>query len=388
MNEFWFLNNDIPTDVLSRLPTKTLLGLKCVSKEWHRLISDRSFVHLQLKKTEPISGFFFQERYQWCNEDIESISYIPVENLGEEGAQVHKDMVLDFLPQSVVVAASCHGLVCCRTCSPSLDPQIYVCNPSNKDFVTLKLPSPDVGKSLALAFDPFKDPIDVSTNFKVVRVCQAENETEDLDSLFLFDIYSSLTGSWKRSSEICVCKHNLYKNKGIYIKGIMYWMTDRDQVVMFDLENELSWLIDGPFPSTGFNSIPEICIGESDGHLHYVLLCEQGLQLWVLEDHFASRWELKCSIELDKWEEENPQFLYKIQERVEKRVAIHMVAWVDPLAYKDGLLLMRVSSDVYLYNFETRKMKRLCALSLLGPNSLFAPIVLPYATSLVPVGHA
>ncbi|CBI35612.3 hypothetical protein VitviT2T_010325 [Vitis vinifera] len=58
-------SDDICMDVLSRLLTKTLLGLKCVYKRWHCIISNRSFIQDSSQRPEPLPGFFFQERYQW-----------------------------------------------------------------------------------------------------------------------------------------------------------------------------------------------------------------------------------------------------------------------------------------------------------------------------------
>lgn len=392
MKRRWFANNDIPIEVLSRLPTKTLLQLKCVSKEWQLLLSDRSFIKVQITRTdELISGFFFQERLQWCDTDIKSISYIPV-NM-ELGAEVHR-RVLGFLPESVVVLSSTNGLLCCRSCLPCPCPILYVCNPTNKEWVSLEFPTPDIGKSVALAFDTFRDPIDVSTNFKLVRVCQtvtknnnnsgSESETEE-ECVFSFDIYSSRTGSWRRSNEICKCTHNLFKNKGIFAEGMLYWLTDGDQVVMFDPEKEFSLLLNIPLPASHFSCIPEMCIGESEGKLHYVLVSEFGLQVWALKDWLVHQWELKCSIALDKLEEENSELLYNVQERVTDRVAIDMVPWIDPLAFKDGLVLMRVSTDIFSFHFETRKLRKLAKLSMVGQNSMFAPIVLPYVMGLVPL---
>ncbi|CAK9185568.1 unnamed protein product [Ilex paraguariensis] len=384
MDELWFQNNDIPIDVLSRLPTKALLSLKCVSKEFHSLISDCSILPLLVKRAEQLSGFFFQERFQWCDDDIKAISYIPVER-GEADVQC---TILDFLPESVVILASSNGLICCRSCFPSPQPAIYVCNPLNKEWVSLQWPAPDKGSSLALAFDPFRDLLDVSTNFRVVTVCQTETDTDADDYHFSFDIYSSAMGVWRKSVEICQCNHNLFKNKGIFIGGVLYWLTDGDQILMFDLENELALLIMVPLPSTQFKTIPEMCIGESEGRLHYVLISEDGLQLWVLEDHFASQWEFRYSISLEKLEEENSQYFYHLPERVASRVTIDRAPWMNPLAFKDGMLFMRVSADIYLCQIETGKMKKVCSLSALGSNSYFSPIVLPYTMSLVPLGRA
>ncbi|XP_059624862.1 F-box protein At5g49610-like [Cornus florida] len=378
----WFLNDDLTAAVLSRVPTITLLGFKRVWREWRRLISDRSFIQSQLKRMEPIAGLFFQERFHWCNDDIESVSYIPVTT----GSEV-KQTVLNFLPENVVVLGVSNGLLCCRSCFSSKRPVIYVCNPSNKEWVSLQWPAPDKRNILALVFDPFLDPVDVSTNFKVVRVHKIVTEAEDTDYstviemedlYFSFGIYSSESGTWRRSMEICQCNHNLLKNKGICIGKVLYWPTDGDKVLMFDVEKELSWLLTVPVPHT----LPEICIGESERQLHYVLISEDGLQVWVLEDYLESKWEIKYFIALDKMEEENPEFLCNTQQRVANRGDI---PWMDPLAYKDGLLFMRVSTGIFSYHFETREMEELCSLSVLGSNSLLSPILLPYSLSLVPL---
>lgn len=385
MEEIGFLNSDVPINVLSRLPTKTLFGLKCVSRGWYRLISDRTFINTQVQlqqRHEPISGFLFQERFRWCDADIHTNTFIPI---GEEGNTKVNHRVFDFLPEHIVILASSHGLVCCRSCFPSQDPLSYVCNPSNKDWISFKWNSKiEKGDSVALAFDPLQNPIDTSTDFKVIRV--RSNETELENYYFSFEIYSSKTKVWRTSKEVCDCNHNLMNNNGISIGGMLHWLTDADHILTFDVENELSWLVVVPFPATKFfNSVPVMCIGESENRLHYVVVSEYGLQIWVLEDLFESVWALKYSVELETLELENSQSFLNLKQRVAHRIEFDMDPYMDPLAFKDGILLMRVSNKIYLYHVESRKVEDLCSLLDLGPNSLVSPVVLPYSMSLVPL---
>ncbi|KAJ9129143.1 hypothetical protein P3X46_034071 [Hevea brasiliensis] len=254
MDKFGNLNTDIPFDVLSRLPTKDLVELKFVSKGWHQLVTDPSFIQVQSQRIQPLSGFFFQQRFQWCQDDIVIINYIPMK---WEGAELHKK-VFDFLPQDVVLLTSCNGLFCCRSCFPFEQPAIFVCNPLNKEWIKLDWAEPDKEKSIALAFDPFQDFSDNSANFKLVSVSQSETEQEEF--YFSFEIYSSKTRSWKLSKEICWCNSNLYKNKGVFIGGILHWLTDGDQILTFNVENEFAWLISAPLPAMELNSVPESCI--------------------------------------------------------------------------------------------------------------------------------
>ncbi|PIN17515.1 hypothetical protein CDL12_09826 [Handroanthus impetiginosus] len=389
MRRYWFANDDIPMNILSRLPSKTLNSLKYVSRGWQNLISDRSFIKSQSKNTEPVSGFFFQEIFQWADADNKSISYIPVDT---ENSNIWRS-VLNFLPEKVVILSSNNGLLCCRSCLPTSQPMIYVCNPLNKQWTSLQWPILGRNSIIALAFDPIHDPIDVSTDFKLVAVSKmkvkekVEEEEEEEEQSFFFDIYLSKTGSWIRSKEFCLCYHKITKNKGILVQGILYWLTDGNQILMFDPENELSCLVMAPLPGTHFSSIPDLCIGESLGKLCYVVISEYGLQLWVLEDYFASEWELKISLSLQDWEKENSSVLYNIWEKMAGRVYGHMLPWVDPLAFKDGTLLLRVSVNVYSYQLDTRMMKKLCEVADLGPKSMFSPIVVPYSMSLVPLGE-
>ncbi|KAL3618430.1 hypothetical protein CASFOL_038751 [Castilleja foliolosa] len=399
MRRFWFANDDLPIVILSRLSAKTLHYLKYVSKRWFNLISDRSFIASQLKKTEPVSGFFFQEIFEWTDQEgIEPISYIPVDN---QTVTVTRT-VLDFLPDNVVILSLNNGLLCCRSCFPNSQPKIYVCNPLTKKFTSLHWPNCDITQhsSISLAFDPFQNPVDTSTHFKLVAVSVVKNEIVDEDEdgiennyeeyVFSFDIFSSETGSWRRSNEQCISNYNLTKNKkNAMVNEVSYWLTDGFQILMFDPRYDLSLLVTAPLPPTEFSSIPEMCIGESEGKLHYVIVSEDGLQLWALQDHFGSTWELRMAIALDVLERENPKMpLYTLSEKVSLRVYKEMPAWIDPLSFKDGVLLLRVSANVYMYRFETREMKKLCHVSTLGPKSMCSPIVLPYSMSLVPLDGA
>ena len=103
--------------------------------------------------------------------------------------------VIDFLPEDVVMLASCNELVCCLSCFPAQaqDPAIYVCNPTNKEWIKFKSPSAlDNLITIGLVFDPTRDPVYSSTKFKLFRVRRLEIETDLSES-----------GAWTQSNEIC-----------------------------------------------------------------------------------------------------------------------------------------------------------------------------------------
>ncbi|KAL2330057.1 hypothetical protein Fmac_017638 [Flemingia macrophylla] len=386
-----FLNSDVLMEILSRIPAKELLSLKRVCKEWRRMISSRSFAKLHVGRAAGagdagLSGFILQERFVWCSDDIREVSYIPVDETARSNSTV-----LDFLPEDVVVLASCKGLVCCRSYFPCESPVVYVCNPCNRDCVRLdwpwKVPHYYGRKirsvALALAFD-----VDASKGFidtfKLVRVRKVEQEDEDgelVECYFTFELFSSEKGSWKQSSEICKCHCNLGKNEGLYIEGVLYWLTDGGWVLIFDVEKELACMVPPPVPAAEYTAIPEVCIGESEGRVQYVVVSEQGFHVWSLEDYYEVNWRLVYSKCLEEIEGEWPEFFIKLKKYVLERVN---GAWVNPLAFKDGLLLMKVCMGLYLFDIKNNRMVQACSnIQDLRSVCMFNPIVLPYSLSFV-----
>ncbi|MCL7044066.1 hypothetical protein MKW94_026589 [Papaver nudicaule] len=379
--DFGLANGDLCFEVLSRLQTKSLLELKLVSKQWGQLFSDLSFMQLHSQRATPIiSGFFFQGRFQCCDDDIEDISYVPVDR-GQ--IIVIRKNVLDFLPEKVVVMASSNGLICCRSCNTNKSfSAIYVCNPSSRQWVKLDWSREDRGIGLALV------PSGSSPEFRLVNLHRMPIEYQNndtLDYIYSFDIYSTRTGKWKTSEDMCLCKYNPAKNLGIYVSGILYWLTDGDGILAFDVENEKSHLIKLPVHRNPFKEAPEGCIGEFDGQLYYITIKDTGMQVWILENYYESEWVLESCISLDVMEQKNPDILYNAAKKMAN--PYDQNPWMDPLAFQDGLLLMKVCVTIVSYCLKTGRIKELCTFHSLGPNTLINPIVMPYSMSLVPLHH-
>ncbi|KAJ4713675.1 F-box protein [Melia azedarach] len=373
MGNFGFLNNDICFNVLSRLPTKDLLRLKCVCKLWCQLISDRIFRQVLSPRREPISGFFFLQKYHWYSDDIRTIGYISVERQSAGLCQP----VFNFLPEDVKVLASCNGLICCRSSFLSQDPALYVCNPLSKEWIRVNWTKPDIVASIGLACDPCQDTTNSLNNFKLVSVQLVETCPED--PYFSFNIYSSITGLWVKSEEISSCGGNLYANKVIFVKGYLYWLSNIAEILEFDVENEISSLIAIPFPNLDMESdlLYAPCIGESNGQLHFILVSDDGLlHIWTLEDF---GWNFKCSRSLEVIFEEHPSLRCKSD-----------IMWLtEALAFKDGYLLMKDCSNIYLYNVETNKMDKVLPTSELHEYSFGScSTALTYSMSLVPLNSA
>ncbi|XP_057740632.1 putative F-box protein At3g23950 [Arachis stenosperma] len=391
------LNGDIMFDILSRLQVKPLLGMKRVSRGWRAMISSFPFIKSQMEKTGlSLTGFIFQEKFQWCSDDIKTVSHIALDSQSSKKV-LHN--VFDFLPEYVVILASCDGLVCCRSCFPCSDPSVYLCNPSNKEWIRIQWPwhklKPSRNESIGIAFDfesdSRKECNEIFVKFKLVKLqfCLDEYEDEDEDDdeewYIEFHVYSSETKEWKVSSEVCHCDHNLIKNKGVHIGGVLHWLTDGDQVLSFDVEKELALLISVPVPAFEFSTVPEACIGDHNGKLHYVLVSEIGLHVWYLEDYYEFKWTLKHFKDLDEIEREYPQFFLNLKNHVSQRVSMESSPWMNPLGFKDGVLLLKVCATLYLYDIENNKISLACYVQDLSSKSMHDPTVFPHCLSLFPL---
>nr|GLL46933.1 F-box protein At5g49610-like [Ipomoea trifida] len=376
---------DMLIEILSRLPSKALAPMRLVSKNWKCIISDRNFIRHQLKRRENLSGFFFQDYcHDFRDADFKSVCYVSVDS---DFTKVEKG-VLNFLPEKVVILSSSNGLICCRSSFPCLEPVLYVCNPLNRECITLQWPnipkvsSPEqiTDSRTVLIFEPVKScKIDVSTDFQVVTVCQTKFYEGGFPIwLFSFHIYSSESKEWIKSTEMCCYNRSLQEAGCAIVEENIFWLTVGQNILMFKPKNEKCLFIKKPFPAPDFFDTVGTCLGESEGNLLFLRISkEDGVRVWELKDSISSEWIQKHCISLEDIEKENVC--------MESYLTTTPFPWINPLSFKDMTLFLRVSSYIYAFNFDTRKAKLLCPYSEYGPNDIFEHTVVPYTMSLAPL---
>lgn len=106
-------NVDMLTQILLRLPVKSLLVFKSVSKHWFSLISDPFFCNKynKFQKSLSIRGLHTRE-YLSCGVSSR-LQYVPLD--GSTSSAPFK--TLDFIndPSGIRIVQSCNGLICCRS---------------------------------------------------------------------------------------------------------------------------------------------------------------------------------------------------------------------------------------------------------------------------------
>ncbi|XP_050378217.1 F-box/kelch-repeat protein At3g23880-like [Argentina anserina] len=131
---------DIVVDILSRLPVKSLIRFRRVSKRWRSIVSDPQFAKLQFQNTT--QG---RRRLVYLLDDS-NIETLDLEPPSRWWASIRK-LTCPFEHEDqkrhrVMVVGSCNGLVCLSTriCSLASMTSIYIWNPSTG--FSLKLPDP------------------------------------------------------------------------------------------------------------------------------------------------------------------------------------------------------------------------------------------------------
>ncbi|KAF7153115.1 hypothetical protein RHSIM_Rhsim01G0013500 [Rhododendron simsii] len=276
-------NVDLLTEILLRLPAKSTIRLKSVSKHWLSLLSDSQFAtnhSTRNPRPSSISGFYFN-----IQETLTLVSlHGPRHNLPSLS-------FLDGLVEgsTIKVAHSCNGLLLCYINSINgYFRQYIVCNPTTKKYTLLPKPDELVnGWSGCLVFDPLKSP----RHYKVVI-----DTFSFSPGPYRIDVYSSQSLCWEKK----VFSHHNFSGHGVFWNGAIHWLTVDYFLVRFDVDGEE--LIAMPNSQSLKKKFRHkiMYFGECGGGLiliQYRLHCPDGLRILELERDYSG-WVVKCWVNL------------------------------------------------------------------------------------------
>jgi|UniRef100_A0A2N9EPD7 F-box interacting protein len=380
--EVIFSNEDLSMEILSRLSAKDLLRFKCVSKGWKSLISDPLFVRIHHRRSRSISGLLVHEYKEYWGDVFGADRFFYACVNGELGID---NLLNESFPQlTSVIMASCDGLICYRSRrTRHLElPEIVVWNPMTQERITLRPTECHVGDIFGLAFYPFGSSSKMIPCFKVVSIQRPKYDRNS----YSFVIYSSETGNWKTSLEVCYCKDELHENKHIYVNGRFYWLTRNHHIITFEVEEELSGVIPIPGPKLKDGGLGSDCLGDSDGYLHYVCSDMSTLRVWILTDPCRPNWVLKHQLNIDqfRWEESMDQFRHRERFSLETYEPYDFA--LDTLTFHDEVMYMIILGRLCSYDFKTGRRSSLFYGFYMGHNNMIPPIVRPYLPTLATIG--
>lgn len=250
------------TNILQRLPLKTLVGCKCVCKCWNHLISDPVFKSNYSKRNPQyhVSGFFMQKFL--FSELYSELLFFPCEGLLDAAPKPSLAFIGD--KNGVRIQHSCNGLLLCSSirCKEE-DREYYICKPTTKQY--FPLPNPDCGEvfGINIAYDPNRSP-----HYKIVCIFESYLSKNHRR----MKIFSPVTGTWKTSGEpFNISDEDMLFNRGVFWKGALHWIGRGNLALRFDTETEL--MVTMP--------MPPILEGWTERKLRY--FGESGSRLFLIE---------------------------------------------------------------------------------------------------------
>ena len=279
-------------EILSRLSAKNLLRCKCVSKRWTNLISDPSFVRIRHQRSRCILGFLVQE-FKECGGNVSGGDFFLYARVNRE-LGIYNWMDKSFPQSTSVVMASCDGLICYRSRRTRHVevPEIVVWTqwPRNGlpwDPLTVMLVTSLDWLSTHLVLLQRWSPVLKWSAFSIQNMTQIPSP--------LWSTHRR-QGNGKLHLEVCYSKDELYENKHIYVNGRFYWLTSNQNIITFEVDEELSGAITVPGPKWFDGDVRLAWLGDSDGYLHYSCMDMSKLRVWMLTDPCKPTWVLKHHI--------------------------------------------------------------------------------------------
>ncbi|XP_042511296.1 F-box protein At5g49610-like [Macadamia integrifolia] len=286
------LPQELVTEILLRLPVKSLVKFKCVCKEWFTLINDNpQFAKSQLQQSKSASGFI-------CESSKPGIlSYF---NLDVEKEEI--DFKIEKIVRDIVIHRdSCNGLLLLQ--KRNSIHQYYVCNPITHWH--FKLPKFLPGNNVqylcsSLVYD------DSIHKYKVVITFRKSGKTVLKPATYKCGVFTILgnkhggcCGSW-RELEMPTAFRVLTRCQPLSANGVLHWMAYRlDQldgyILLMDLASEEFRVISSPVPPTRWH----LFLMEMKGSLLLSNpVSDIELELWVLNDLVKQEWSNKSSINI------------------------------------------------------------------------------------------
>lgn len=289
-------HEDLLQEILVRLPARSLLKFRCVSRSWYSLITSSRFIvahvcHNNKAKNHHVLLRTFNQAdrqvgYKLChdNENLDEILTIncPFVSLRNK-----------FLRMVGCV----NGLVCLSDDVVEVMDTVIIWNPVIRRFLALPkleldVDSTDLGRSvLGFGHDSFKN------DYKVIRIAYRKNpDFEACQNEASIAIFRISSHCWEVTGAASV---PLLDTRQAYVNGIIHWLAYNKLVVGFDMKNEA--FSDMMLPETLQNAnISDLTIAS---WCDLLAVFQNGywsgtLSLWVMKDYgVPSTWVKQFVIE-------------------------------------------------------------------------------------------
>ncbi|CAN6334587.1 unnamed protein product [Urochloa humidicola] len=309
------------SEVLVRLPAKSLACCRCVCRSWRAGISGAAFIrrHLELSRTRPPSVLAIP-RHSDPLDDRATSSEISFHRLtlppppGRATPDiVHSELMLEKTWTEgitcLILPTHCDGLVAIATVTD----RVFVCNPATREFVALPLGthsaelehSEDLVPRVALGYDQWRNCYVVARYFYrtygepafVDEVTGEYHAAQDHD--IGHEVFTLGGGeSWEVTQDPPFA---VGVQRPICTRRAFYWHADEPQprLMRFGLQDRAFDLV--PRPPTGWNTADDMAGLDEGKQLCYVhAIAEASFEVWMADEDGPDelQWSLRWCIDL------------------------------------------------------------------------------------------
>ncbi|KAE8724386.1 hypothetical protein F3Y22_tig00010533pilonHSYRG00280 [Hibiscus syriacus] len=339
---------DVITDIFNRLPVKSLVRFKALSKACSSLIDDPDFIkdHLSRSiKTRSNLNIILKGLHLYSVEFDYLDNAVPLDYPLSSGARTE-------------VFGSCNGIL---TFSLS-DKNLAYYNPSTRQFRRLPVSEidPPSGESCKSGYIFYGFGLDVKTNdYKVLRMATFNKTDDEENESYYFDyevkVYSLKNNSWSKITKLPFYLRFMFqffyhllhrRGYGVLAGGVLHWVMPpriefgmRNTIVGFDLGTEE--FIEVPQPNCADKSYL-LDVGVLEGRLCAVCNYDQEkIDVWLMKEYGVKEsWTLLLSVQRSR--------------------TINTLAFLKPLAYSKDLdkVLFEINSQKLVwYDLQKKKMR-------------------------------
>lgn len=376
---------DVVINILKRVPVKSLMRFKCVSKEWLKLL-ERSpfFTKQQLEYSTGNNALLLLQRvHRQPQPDPFSTCLIGPHH----HHLIDESHLSDIVSPAAKILASCNGLLCLRHTTA-----LSILNPATRQIRQVPIENLSAFNYVGFGFSPLAD------DYKIVRISMCifapDNQVVVLDNVRVerVEVYSLASGFWKeidaaKLQPLCIV------SSSVAITGSIFWLatktsdsdTDSEFVVSFDIGRDLFTLVNGPpFQHSSSHPYSNNVLAVHNDKLamfrHYIVGAFEScwFDLWVLEDLHGDYNNNTCDGVGGSWVK-----MYSVGPF--SRIVYPLSLWGDEIVCREELSgqendFRGVETLLALFNPLTKELKNLPA-----HRDEFFYVPFTYSQSLVPV---
>ncbi|KAL2530258.1 F-box/kelch-repeat protein [Forsythia ovata] len=316
------LSQEIITEILLRLPVKSLVKFRCVSKSWLSLISSTQFAKNHLKiSSQKNKGEHDNLVFGYLRDPLVILRSFNLDSFMHDIRSLDAAKVNGFVMDSIslLMVGSCNGLICVRDNIH----EIFLWNPSIRKSKEL----PDSGSPYFLSLTYGFGFDDINDDYKVVETCGARYKYEYSAEV---KIYSLRKNSWRQIERW----PGFYVSDAtsVFASGAFHWTTiynDCWHITSLNLATEMYDEV--PLPDNEINMLTALWLGVLRGCLCLVCNFSTHSDVWIMKEYGTREsWtKLICIKDIKDYQYEAPMPLY---------------------VSESGIVLMKHGSTLKLYN--------------------------------------